>query len=191
MTTDQYISQIDQRLKALQDTKPFYETAIEVNRMQSRRIFIDGQDANGAPIGEYTGGPMYINPKSGNTPRQFPTGGKTGKKKFKNGKALKTRYFPTYDAFKKEIGRAKGNRVTLELMGNLRRAFFNGVNPAAIKGGIITVQQVIRTGADNPQKKITAILEKYPTTFRFSKDERAYAVSELKKIALKTMQGGK
>jgi arylsulfatase A-like enzyme len=85
------------------------------------RIHEEGKAADGSDIGQYdTTHPLYVNPK--NSPKSFPTKGKTGKTRFKNGRQHATGYFDSYKSFRDEIGRPT-DRVNLSLSGQMNNQF--------------------------------------------------------------------
>lgn len=100
------------------------------------RIFEDGKNANGGPIGQYSTEPTYVNPA--NSPRTFPTRGKGGQSKFKNGKPHATRYFPDgYKGFRSINGRPT-NVVNLKLSGDLSRSYVPGLTRRGYAFGFIS-----------------------------------------------------
>lgn len=113
-----------------------------------QRIHGEGQAADNSDIGQYNKTtPLYVNPL--NSPKSFKPLGKNavynikekkfvdfdnvhieykkvlkkGQHKFVNGKDRKTKYFPSYDAFKTEIGRNEIGKVNLFLFGGLSSQF--------------------------------------------------------------------
>lgn len=116
----------------------------------STRIYENGQASDGGEIGQYNAtNPLYVNPK--NAPRGFPTIGKTGRSKFKSGLPHKTGYFPSYKAFRDEVGRPT-DRVNLSLTGTMN----NQCQVIATEGGY-------GLGWSNPDyyKRATGFQEKY------------------------------
>lgn len=109
--------------------------SIEVHRTMGERIFLKGEAANESLIGHYnTTTPIYVNPK--NSPRKFPTGGKTGNRRAVKGQktasgrqkktAHKTAFFYSYRDFRQTIGRPV-DKVNLDLSGRLRSEFVSGI----------------------------------------------------------------
>jgi tetrahydromethanopterin S-methyltransferase subunit A len=91
---------------------------VYANNLQ--RVFVDGQDIKGHTIGQYSRKPMYVNQNKSTS--KFAKIGKTGKKKFKNGKNHQTRYFKNgYFEFRNLI--KKGTKVNLNLTGSLKGNF--------------------------------------------------------------------
>jgi hypothetical protein len=134
------------------ETKPFFDAVVNNVADKAERIFVNGGvDASGGQE-EYSKKALYKNPKT--SPRSFPTKGKDGKSKFKNGNEHKTGYFESYGDYKKTIGRT--SFVNLIEFGNFERAFRTGIKQSGNK-----VIHYIRTGPDNPEKKIEGILERY------------------------------
>lgn len=114
---------------------PLVRGAQSSHAQQVTRIFVNGQNSNGDQIGTYNDTtPLYANPNT--TPgNSFTPQGKvsnfSAKKKdsgtgatFKNGKARKTKYFPSYKSLKQIIGQ-ESNFVNLEYTGQLKSDFSN------------------------------------------------------------------
>lgn len=86
-----------------------------------RRIYVQGRDSQGKPIGRYSTTPFYVNPQKlvGLPKGKFKPRGKTGKVKFKNGKPHKTRYLRNgYKELRETAGRQTKN-VDLNLTGSM------------------------------------------------------------------------
>jgi len=88
------------------------------------RIFVEGLTTDGSQIGQYSTRPFYQNPNaltgvasSGVTPV-----GKTGKSRFKNGKAHKTKYLPRGYAELRELTGRQPAKVDLNFSGSLERS---------------------------------------------------------------------
>lgn len=134
--------------------KPLEIAVRSVMSLQSKRIFLEGKNASGAIIGEYSPKPIYVSPVPGL--KTFPLKGKPsgrtrkkitgsfigetgafvvrdievaindGKSKFKNGNPHKSGYFKNYLAFKEKVGRNKlVKTVDLFLTGKLHRNWAN------------------------------------------------------------------
>jgi hypothetical protein len=100
--------------------------ALTVMADMKARIHEEGKAADGSDIGTYSTKPIYVNPA--NSPRKFPTVGKTGKSIFtsgeKKGQKHKTKYFAEgYSDFKTTIGRNEIGKVNLFLTGGLSNGF--------------------------------------------------------------------
>ena len=150
----------------------FVRTVTQTITEQADRIFTDGLDAKGAPIGRYSAKPMYVNTTDA-SPRKIQGKGKTGKTRFKNGKPLKSTYFAGgYREFKMKVGR--GKKFNLFLFGNFNRAYLAGaVRPVVVEQpGKTIVFFGINAGSDNPQGKIDGLFKRYPQAFRFSIHEK-------------------
>jgi len=92
------------------------------------RIFLNGLDLDGSPIGKYSTSPMYasLNQSSQVRSSSLKGRGKEAKKgqrnqgKFKNGNSRKSMYLPGgYSEFRSVVGR-QNSKVDLNLTGSLR-----------------------------------------------------------------------
>ena len=138
MTTEQFIAKQNKKLSQIvKNDIPLKLAAYTVMAMQSKRIFFLAQNSTYGIIGKYGDKELYVNPK--NSPKKFPTKGKTGKSTFDtyhgfkvSGKKHKTGYFPNYLTFKKKIGQNKNtSNVNLMLWGHLSQNWANGKLSAA------------------------------------------------------------
>lgn len=89
-----------------------------------QRIFTDGLDSSGSPIGQYSTNPFYQNP---NALTGVPAGGivpqgRTGKTQFNNGKPYKTKYLGRGYAELRELTGRQSNTVDLNFSGSLERS---------------------------------------------------------------------
>lgn len=90
-----------------------------------RRIFEQGMAVSGS-IGKYsTSPPIYIS--NANSPRNGSLTGKTGNRKFANGKPHKTTFYKSYSDFRSTVGRSSSG-VNLVLSGRMYRNFLNSVD---------------------------------------------------------------
>jgi len=151
--------------KDLEDTVPYFNAVVNVVREQGIRVFENGGVGANGSTQEYEGGALYVNPdkNKGQSPRQFPTVGKTGQNKFKNGKAHKTGFFDSYSQFKRTIGQ-KSN-VNLVLFGNLQSIFAAGIFVKKTNQGT-SVFHSLPISAFNPEGKLKGLINKYPNAFR-------------------------
>lgn len=121
MTPQQFIEKQKRRLERV-EKNALRVAAFETHRIMANRIFNEGEAANESLIGNYnTTNPLYVNPK--NSPKKFPTGGKTGKV-FKNKQPHKTAFFYSYRDFKNRIGQPT-DKVRLSLFGRMQSDFAN------------------------------------------------------------------
>lgn len=123
MKTEDFIKDLRDRFNLIADG--FGKAVADVHAIQVDRIFTLGKDANGMDIGSYnTVSGLYVNPD--NSPKKFPTKGKTGESVFKTGKKAGmdhvTGWFESYQAFRGAIGRETGF-VNLTLSGLFRRDY--------------------------------------------------------------------
>lgn len=125
MTTDDFNKKLEAKIALIEkENKPLLLAVKSITAIQAKRIFLDGKNANESPIGTYKNREYYINPA--NSPKKFPTKGKTGSSKFKNGQPHKTGYFKNFLAFKQAIGRNQRIKtVDLFLSGSLLRNWAN------------------------------------------------------------------
>ena len=120
-STDDFIVKLKDRLKKLEQNLPLKTAVLSVHSIMVDRIFNKGENANSGKIGKYNStDELYVNPKF--SPKKFPTKGKTGKTKFKNGNIHKTGFFKSYKDFRSAQGRQTGF-VNLNLSGILFRDF--------------------------------------------------------------------
>lgn len=168
MTLDEYI--LDQKRRLFQiRTKnlPLARAAADTNAMQVKRIFTDGGKTSGGKIGSYNSTTaLYISPKL--APQSFPTKGKTGKTRFKNGKAHKTGFFDSYKAFRQSQGRESGF-VNLNLFGNEQSDLANSLtqqNPQTWTSGFKRSENADKKkGQEKKYGKIFALTKKEQESF--------------------------
>lgn len=121
MTLEQLIAKYEAQREELKDDNFVYLAASSAHGDMVTRIFSDGKQSDGSQIGNYNASdPLYINPID--APQSVTTAGKNGNTTFKNGKAHKTAYFPSYRDFRSQQGREAGF-VNLQLFGNLQSEF--------------------------------------------------------------------
>jgi len=129
-TIAEYGKMLDKKAQSFIDSKGYGQAVSSVLADVVVRIFEEGKNSNGDFIGNYnTTKPLYVNPTT-SSPRGFPTHGKndSGNKKktfsiktreqFKTTTGHKTAWFPSYRAFRKQIG-AEARFVNLNLYGLL------------------------------------------------------------------------
>jgi len=89
----------------------------------AKRIFVNGQSADGGKIGTYSTKPIYVDPK--NSPKKFSGKGKNDKRASKD---HKTRYFEDgYKGFREFIGR-ESSFVNLSLSRHMANSFTSGID---------------------------------------------------------------
>jgi hypothetical protein len=172
MTIQQYINKLKKNAEDLQNGRAFVSQVSQTITEQADRIFTDGLDDRGRPIGNYSTRPTYINTMEA-SPKKLPAIGKTGQKKFKNGKPHKSTYFAGgYRQFKQRAGR--GGKFNLFLFGNFNRAFLAGAaRPTLLTEPTRLVALfAIKAGVDNPAEKLQGLLERYPNAFKLSINEK-------------------
>lgn len=135
----------------------------DVHAMQTQRIFVGGKNSQNSNIGSYnTSNPLYVNPKY--APKKFPTRGKNGATKFKNGKQHKAGYFTSYSAFRQNQGRQTAF-VDLRLSGALFRDYASS---------IVRIDNKYIVGVKNKDNadKLQGAIKKYgATVFRLTPNE--------------------
>jgi len=167
MTTQEYISKLNNKISKLQTGLPVGIAAQDTHVKMVERIFEGGKDAEGKQH-KYKPAdpdkPLYVNPN--NSPKKFPTKGKpndkgVSKSKFANGEPHKTGYFESYKAYREKIGRDT-EFVNLNLWGNLQNDFGKGV----IKGGpFFYTSGVSQTNVGK--------YKNFSSYFKLNKEERA------------------
>lgn len=176
MTTNEFNKKLEEKIQLIEkENKPLLLAVKSVTALQSKRIFLDSQNVSNAPIGDYKNREYYVNPK--NSPKKFPTKGKSGETKFKNGQAHRTGYFTNWLALKKTIGRnQRVNTVDLFYTGALSRNWANAE--------ILSKASAIRVNQHNYIVSLTeankAKVSRYGNVFGLSKNE--------KDVFLKTVQ---
>jgi hypothetical protein len=179
MTIKEYQKRIKDLERQIIDTKGFYqEVAFNINQ-RADRIFIKGGVGSQGTSVSYTGGAMYKNPKV--APRSFPTKGKNGESKFKNGKNHKTGYFDSYKSYKRTIGQ-KGF-VNLIEFGNFEKAFRTGIYPQGLK-----INHAIPLSVANPSGKVEGIIDRYPGVEYVSRKERKELNEGMQQVFLATLK---
>lgn len=181
MTIDEFAKKIEERIKLIEkEDKPLLLAVKHTTSLQSNRIWIQGKNADESIIGEYKNREYYVNPN--NSPKKFPTKGKTDKATFKNGNPHKTGYFKGWLNFKTTIGRnQKVKTVDLFYTGALAKNWANAE--------VVSKAQAIRINQHNYIVSLTeknkAKTERYGNVFGLSKKERGaflfIAQSEFKK----------
>lgn len=163
MTIEQYIEKLKRRQMITEDI--LYISASTVHAEMSKRIFEEGKAADGSAIGDYNStDPLYIDPDK--APVKFTPKGKTGRTKFKNGKAHRTGYFDSYKAFRADQRRPT-DKVNLELFGMLKSDFTNSLQ----KDNNNT--WVARIKASENQKKAIGNQRRFrKAVFALTKEER-------------------
>jgi hypothetical protein len=133
----------------------FGRAVSDVHALQTQRIFVSGKNSQDANIGSYnTSNPLYVNPKY--APKKFPTRGKNGATRFKNGKPHKTGYFTSYSSFRQNQGRQTAT-VDLRLSGALFRDYASS---------LIRIDNKWYSGVKNKDNadKLKGAIDKYGAT---------------------------
>jgi hypothetical protein len=161
MTPEQWIRKQQALIKNAD--KCFSKAVVSTHAEQTQRIFSEGLDASGQPIGNYdTKSDLYVNPNK--AVKSFPPAGKYGDTVFKNGKPHKTGYFDNYKAFRSKQGRGS-NKVDLNYSGVLFRDYASSLSPNG-NGFVSGVKNNVNVG------KLNGAIEKYGAgVFRLSTEE--------------------
>ena len=95
--------------------------AFQVIAEYKQRIFFEGLDSSGSPIGQYSVNPFYINPLSLTTVSAsgIKPMGKNGQSVFKNGKPHKTKYLTQGYAELRTLTGRQAEKVDLNFSGSL------------------------------------------------------------------------
>lgn len=177
MNIKQYNARLKKFIQEIEKTKPVFLAVSNVVREQSIRVFENGGVESGGAKGSYTGGALYVNPKTAPRSRGLKLQGKNGgKSKFKNGNPRKTAYFASYAAYKLALG--KKAYPNLVLFGNLEKAFGASIKEKK-SGDTITITQGIRIDLSNPIGKINGLIEKYPFAFKPTEQEKQMYYDDL------------
>jgi len=112
---------------------PLKIAATSAHTLMVKRIFVDGQTANGGGIGQYSTEPIYINPVTTPTRNKKgfnPLKGKNGNTEFKTNpdRVRKTSYFEGWKGFR-EVQGLKTGKVNLNYTGDMFMDFANAANP--------------------------------------------------------------
>lgn len=136
MTIEEFKLKLEQALAEIKaNDTPLRLASYGAVAQISKRVFTDGGNADGGAIGQYNStDPIYLNPKKSfggsklGTPR-----GKNGDTKFKDGRSHVTVYLDSYKDYKSILGKPSGGGyVNLELSGDLKSDFENGMAPIQI-----------------------------------------------------------
>ncbi|MFI5204287.1 MAG: hypothetical protein ACHQF2_07300 [Flavobacteriales bacterium] len=152
--------------------------------LQSIRIFTDGRDSNGSPIGEYSKKDIWINPnpKSGDfIPRNnngfSPPTGKTGKSVFESGEKAgqphKTSYFKGWKGFRETQG-LQSAVVDLNYTGELFLDFCNPQGNVPTTRRVTLFEYVTSLKRVLSMKKLSGAEDRFKTTIgNLTKEEKA------------------
>ncbi len=139
LTSEQWIAKNNKRIQALvKFDKPLLLAVSSVMALQSKRIFLNGENKEGQPIGTYVKKAVRVSRKeyekmnlpgivyAGKNGDTTHTNSKSGKGGWNEGEQYKTGYFPDFLEFKKSIGRNERiGTVDLFLTGELHRHWAN------------------------------------------------------------------
>jgi hypothetical protein len=163
LTPEQYIERFKRVIAEIQqDEEPIVLAVKDTTSLMAIRIFEDGLDASGAPIGQYdTSRELWVGDE--NLPKKGTHIGKTGK-------PIKTSYYENYKALREQQGRESGF-MNLRLTGRLQSEFLNA--PISESVGIAGEPLSLGSGeyAIAVSGRSKKIIEKYPNVFDFSEEE--------------------
>lgn len=155
------------------------EAALDTIGLYKRRIFVDGRATSASRIGRYSTRPTYVSiaAQKRRTGSQIKNGrltpkGKNGRVKFKNGRYLKTRYFPDgYKGFRDAVGR-QSSYVDFNLSGELERSIQVG------SSGGRTVIGFLKDSERDKAEKLEKKFQRDVFTFSDEEVEKAFDVME-------------
>lgn len=174
MTTDDFISKLNEKIKLIEDfDKPLELAVRSTMALQSERIFFNGKNTEGSIIDKYVQKGIYISQKItkdlGIAAIPEPLKGKTGESKFKNGKPHKTGYFENFLGFKKAVGKGeKMSTVDLFLSGKLHRDWANAEMEQPAQATKVSQHNYIVSISEENHNKV----ERYGRVFNLSISER-------------------
>lgn len=178
----------------IEKNKPLEIAARTTHALQTRRIFVRGQNSAGGQIGQYnTTNPLYVNPEKspGNTAGIKPPTGKNGATEFKTGKKAgqkhKTTWLASYKEYRGRIGKGS-DFVNLVLSSDLFKDFASPVydkdNPRPEMISVNSYQS--RLKREDNQKKMEGAEDKYGEITKLTTEEKQVffgtAEFELKKM---------
>lgn len=165
MTTDEYIQSLRAKVAEIESGKALFLASSTATKDMVKRVFTDGLNSENENIGQYNStDPVYINPI--NSPKKFPTVGKTGKSVFTStGERHKTGWFESYKAFRGKIGR-ETSKVNLQLTGELKSDIENGLQR------ISNTEYVLKLKRQIDADKIAGQQKRFGLIFHFTKEER-------------------
>lgn len=162
MTPTEYANKLRIQLDTLKrDNRPLQIGAYSALAEMAERIFVKGGNSAGSQIGQYNSTtPIYINPNQ--SPKKFPTKGKSGNTTFADGTPHKTGYFESYKAFRGAIGR-RTDTVNLQLTGDLKSDLENPVRGVPTPTRININEYQVQLNRDINIKKREGLEKKYGT----------------------------
>jgi len=182
-----------QRLNAILAAEgPLYLASQSALAEFSERVFTRGKSATGGKFSYNSTTPLYVDPKKtfGSTENLKPPRGKSGKTKFKSGKAHKTTYVSSYKELRSLVGR-ESNFVNWEASGDLKIDIENK------ESGQFTPKKVSQgyeinsndTEKENP-RKLRGLKIKYPNVFVLNQKERKLFFTTYDKELLRLLREG-
>lgn len=135
----EYIASQKERFERFENGEALEIAVRDTHAKQVQRIFVDGKNSDDSQIGKYsTTEPLYVNPSR--SPKNTPVRGKYGQTTFANGNKHKTTYFESYSEYRSEQGR-EATFVNLNLFGNLRSAFANGLFKVSEREWVVAIPE--------------------------------------------------
>jgi hypothetical protein len=164
MTTQEYIKRQHDKINLLKSGIAIGKAAQDTHVKMTKRIFEEGETAQGNKLGYNSTDPLYVNPET-QSPKKFPTKGKNGNDTFKSGKKKGkkhvTGYFDSYKDFRQTLGLESGF-MNLNLTNIFHSDFGKGVVKLEGSAYVSTVTQEANKGK----------LEKFETYFKLNNEER-------------------
>jgi len=174
VTPREYIRQLKQRLKDIQQDKIMNIAVGDTQDAFDQRVFEEGKNTGGF-IFSYSKEPIYISDK--NSPKAIPSNFKKGK----TGKKIKSGYFSSgYFQYKQAIGR-KNDKVDFQLSGDLRQ----DINSPVKENNNVWVFKVKRKANKG---KVRGLNEDYNTVFKLTKKEEQVFFDSIQSQLLKILR---
>jgi len=210
LTIEEFIIKTNKlKEKILTEDEPLKLASYSVLALQSERIFTKGQNSDGTTHQYNSTDPLYVNPDTSPGKKFKPRGkakaegekgatkkqanikfGGRGFSKDKPSKIetdRKTKWFPSYKAYREEIG-FKTDKVNLQLSGELKSDFENpkGKEPTPTK--VDVHEYIIQLTKPLSTKKVEKFNEKYGNVFGLSKFEieEFYRIAGMEFVRLAT-----
>jgi hypothetical protein len=172
ITLEQHIQKMRQLAEDLSKADgPVFLASNSALAMFSERVFTEGQSSTGQKFSYNSTNPLYVNPSKtfGDTGGLKPPRGKTGKTKFKSGKAHKTTWVESYKDLRQKVGRESAF-VNWEANGDLKSDIENNSTMTTRKVG--EAEYVIESTKKENADKLRGFYTKYPNVFKLSEKEK-------------------
>lgn len=174
MTPIEFQRKLEAKIADLNTAKLIFPIAQETQRRLIKRLFDEGEGAQGK-LGSYSTDSGYYTKKQFKNKGAFKAKGKTGKTKFDNGEPHKSMYLE--DGYKelKQVQGYESSFVNLQYSKDLRNDFSTGL---MIKGD--KVLSVVKRGINADKTKWLS--DKYgEKTFKHTEEEKTFFRTEVSK----------